>query len=101
MRLTYCTPVAAVMLGLAMGANADPVTTFSSAPVTDANAILDDIALTGRVQNLMTVNVGTKDWTNSSIRIALTTGTVYNATNGVATEANPNSSFWSFPGARN
>jgi len=93
----------AAFLGAWAGqASAKPSTSFNSALVTDANAAVDDPNLAGRVQNLMVVTIGaTDDWTNSKIRIQLTTGTIYNATNAVATESSPNAQFWTFPGARN
>jgi len=78
-------------------------TSFSTQPVTDANAITDDPALLGRILNLMNVNAGAGDWTNSLIRIVLNTGNVYNATNAVGTENAPNGvkAFWTLPGFRN
>jgi hypothetical protein len=100
------TAAALVGAGLALSAfsaAAAPVTSFSTAPVTDVNAIGDDPQLAGRVLNLMNVNVGGNDWTNSSIRIQLASGTVYNATNAVGTVSTPAgiSAFWTTPGFRN
>ena len=87
----------------ASDASAAPVTSFTTAPVTEAGAIQDDPALAGRVLNLMNVDVGGVDWTNSLIRIQLQTGTVYNATNAVGTESTPAgiSAFWGTAGFRN
>lgn len=82
-------------------ASAATITSFSSLPVTDAGGITDDPSLAGRVENVMTVNVGNNDWTNSSIRINLTSGTVYNATNAAGTEASPNAAIWTIPTLRN
>jgi hypothetical protein len=90
-------------LGLsAFPAAAAPVTSFSVAPI-DPVAIADDPALANRILNLMNVNVGGNDWTNSLIRIQLTTGTVYNATNAVGTESQPAAvkPFWTTVGFRN
>jgi hypothetical protein len=104
MRLCHLSVAAAsaALLGFGLRANAQAVTTFSSAPVTDANAIFDDINLTGRVQNIMSVSVGANDWTGSSIRITLDTGTVYNATNGAAaTDSQPSPGSWTSVGTRN
>src|SRR3982751_4365647 len=87
---------AAIALAGLFGGNAAvaaPVTSFLGIPVADANATTDDPNLLGKVQNLMSVNVGANDWTNASIRITLTAGTVYNATNAVGTDAAPNSAF--------
>lgn len=85
----------------ALSASAAPVTSFTTAPVTDPNAVLDDANLTGKILNLMMVNVGGNDWTNSLIRIQLTTGTVYNAINAAGTEASPNAAIWTIPTLRN
>jgi hypothetical protein len=82
-------------------ASAAPVTFFSAAPVTDANAITDDPNLAGKILNLMMVNVGSNDWTNSALRIQLTAGQVYNATNAVGTDGSPNAAFWGITGFRN
>jgi len=94
---------AALLMGAWAGvASAAPGTSFTSALITDANAVTDDPNLAGRVQNMMVVTIpATADWTNSKIRIQLTTGSIYNATNAVATENAPNAQFWTFPGARN
>src|SRR4051794_28158532 len=93
---------AALTLGLvSLSASAAPITSFSSLPVTDAGAITDDPNLAGRVENLMTVSVGNNDWTNSSIRINLTSGTVYNATNAAGTDSSPNAALWGLPSLRN
>ena len=97
---------AAGWLGVARSASAAPITGVSSSLVTDAGAITDDPTLAGRVQNLLNVTTsdgGAADWTNSYIRIALTAGSVYNATNAVGTESSPSagSNFWDTPGFRN
>jgi hypothetical protein len=96
---------AAGTLSLLAGSSAwaAPVTSFTSSPVTDAGAIADDPNLAGRILNLMNVNVGGNDWTNSFIRILLNTGNVYNATNAVGTESNPAAikGFWGTAGFRN
>lgn len=78
------------------------VTTSATTLAQDANAVTDDGQLAGRVTNLLRVTVPTGfDWTNSSIRITLTQGSVYNASNAVATESSPNAAFWSIAGFRN
>jgi len=91
----------AALTAAGLTASAAPITTFSSLPVTDAGAITDDPNLAGRVENLMTVSVGNNDWTNSSIRINLTSGTVYNATNAAGTDSSPNAALWGLPTLRN
>jgi len=93
--------VSALSLLAVSAAQATPVTSFTSQPVTDANAVTDDINLTGRILNLMNVNVGGNDWTNSALRIVLTTGQIYNATNASGTDASPNSGLWGIPTLRN
>ena len=94
--------VGALALGLfSLSASGAPITSFSSLPVTDAGALTDDPNLAGKVENLMTVNVGNNDWTNSSIRINLTNGFVYNATNAVGTDSSPNAALWTLPTLRN
>lgn len=91
----------------ALSASAAPVTSFSTAPVADAGATVDDPALVGKILNLMNVDVGGNDWTNSAVRIQLATGQVYNATNlfagavPVGTDAQPNPALWTLAGARN
>jgi len=85
----------------ALSASATPVTSFSILPVTDPGALTDDPQLVGRILNLMSVSVGGNDWTNSLIRIQLTAGTVYNATNAVGTESSPNAAIWTIPTLRN
>ena len=92
---------AAAVIACGLSASAAPITSFSSLPVADAGAITDDPNLAGTVQNIMTVNVGNNDWTNSSIRISLTTGAAYNASNAVATESSPVPAFWTTVGFRN
>jgi len=86
---------------LSLPALAAPITSFSSLPVTDPGGITDDPNLVGTVENVMTVNVGNNDWTNSSIRINLTSGTVYNATNAAGTDSSPNAALWGLPTLRN
>jgi len=80
---------------------AAPVTSFSTQPVTDAGAVTDDPNLVGKILNLMNVNVGGNDWTNSALRIQLTTGQIYNATNAAGTDASPNANLWTIPTLRN
>src|SRR4051812_19186520 len=87
--------------GFGLSASAAPITSFNATPVSDSNALTDDPNLANTVQNVMSVNVGNNDWTNSSIRITLTAGSVYNATNAVGTESNPVPAFWGTAGFRN
>lgn len=97
---------AVAFLVMGRSASAAPITNVSSSLITDSGAIADDPSLTGRVQNLLNVttsNGGAADWTNSFIRISLTTGSVYNATNAVGTESTPSSgsALWGNAGFRN
>lgn len=79
----------------------DPETSFSQITPT-AGAITDDPGLANRITNLMNVTIfAGRDWTNSQIRLSLTSGTVYNASNAVATESTPNPAFWAIPSFRN
>ena len=84
-------------------------TSIRSGPVATANengapgalAITDDANLANRIFNSITVSVPTgQDWTNSEIRIALTTGTVYNAAGTAGTQASPNSDNFTTAGRR-
>src|SRR4051794_21123410 len=93
----------AIVLLAASAAWAAPVTSFTSDPAVapGSAAATDDPTVLGKIRNLMRVDVGGNDWTNAQIRIQLTAGTVYNATNAAGTEASPNSALWSIPTLRN
>jgi hypothetical protein len=80
-----------------------PVALATENGVSGANAIIDDPALAGRVFNALTVSVPAgSDWTNTDIRIDLTTGTVYNAFSNpdVDTEGDPVPALFTTPGSR-
>jgi hypothetical protein len=103
--------MAAVLAGAglalsAVSASAAPVTSFATTPVAadgqnGLDAIADDATLAGRVLNLMKVDVGGNDWTNSAVRIVLTTGTIYNSSNATGTADAPNAALWGIPTLRN
>jgi hypothetical protein len=80
-----------------------PVLTATENGQTGANAIVDDPSLANRVFNAVTVSVPTgQDWTNSEIRITLTSGTIYNAFNNpdVDTEGDPVPALFAGAGSR-
>ena len=82
-------------------ASAIPMTTFTQTTAS-AGAITDDSALAGTVTNQMFVQPSDGlDWTNSEMLINLTVGSVYNATNAVAADGNPNPAFFTTMGFRN
>src|SRR5688572_7686176 len=80
-----------------------PVVASNQHGVPGASAIADDPALTSGIVNTLSVSVPAgHDWTNSQIRIELSTGTIYNAISNpsVDTEGNPDPSLWAQPGRR-
>lgn len=104
MRVALSTLIAAGSVAVfAHAASAQVVTSMEALAVTtDAKA--DDTTLNNRITNLMNVTLPTgQDWTNSEIKITLTAGSVYNATNAVGTESSPGAvqPFWGTAGFRN
>jgi hypothetical protein len=80
-----------------------PVATTTENGVAGAGAVTDDPALANRIFNAVTVSVPTgQDWTNSEIRIQLTTGTIYNAFSNpdVDTEGDPVPALFAAAGSR-
>ena len=103
---------AALFAGAAGVQSAEASSTFvRSAPVagttengqTGLNAIIDDPQLANRVFNSLNVVVPAgQDWTNSEIRIVLTSGTAYNAVSNpdVDTESEPTPALFGAAGNR-
>jgi hypothetical protein len=105
MQRSTLTAIAAVALAVVGVQSAEASsTTVRAVPVAAANehgvsgaiATANDAALVGRVINVVSVNVPAgADWTNSELRIELTTGSVYNraaATGG--TDGAPSPVLW-------
>jgi hypothetical protein len=71
-----------------------------SNPTISGGAITDDPALANFVTNDLLVNVATgSDWTNASLKVILSGGSVYNVATG--TEGSPNPTLWSVATLRN
>jgi hypothetical protein len=80
-----------------------PVAVTDQHGVAGRDAVADDPNLANRIIHTLMVSVPAGfDWTNSEIRIQLSTGTIYNAVSNpdVDAEGDPTPALWTAPGSR-